>query len=96
MKPTTTDINSLAESPFLSIHWMDLPDYIAAAEDIDGELDPMEFWRSHRDTLHSWAAAAFKVVLVQPYAPSERVFSLLKQSFGDNNIMHYKITLYHL
>ena len=97
MRPSNTDIDALIVFPFLSGNLdglkRELPAYTAAAEGIDPDYDVLTFWKDHKATLPSWAAAAAKVLLVQPSsAASERVFSLLKQSFGDqqyNSLQDY-------
>ena len=81
-------VDSLVAFPFLtnSVAALkgELPQYVAAAEDVSPTHDPLKFWKEHQDTLPAWAAAARQVLLVQPSsAASERVFSLLKNSFGE-------------
>ena len=88
INPSVADVDSLAAFPFLvgtlTNLKTELPAYLAASEDIDPQFCPLEFWRRHKDTLPSWADACRKVLLVQPSsAASERVFSILKQSFGE-------------
>lgn len=88
MQPSCADVDSLPAFPFLSGSLdalkSELPAYLAASEDIDASYDPLEFWKRHRSSLPGWAAALLKVLLVQPSsAAAERVFSILKQSFGD-------------
>ena len=89
MKPSVAEVNKLAVFPFLSSANVDalkaeFPAYLAAAEDIDQDYQSLEFWRRHKNTLPTWTASLSKVLLVQPSsAASERVFSILKQSFGD-------------
>jgi len=88
MRPSNSDIDTLEALPFLSgcLDGLksELPAYIAASEDVDPDYDPMDFWRSCKEASPSFAAALSKVLLVQPSsAASERVFSLLKESFSD-------------
>ena len=46
-------------------------------------IDPLDWWRAHSADLPHWSTAAADVLLVQPSsAAAERVFSLLKASFG--------------
>lgn len=62
----------------------ELPTYLARVADLDREFDPVEWWKINASTLPHWSMAAQKVILVQPsLAAAERVFSLLKASFGD-------------
>lgn len=72
-----------------------LPDYIAKAisapDDFDDLTGTLPWWKATAQDLPSWAAAAQKMVLVQPSsaaaerssAAAERVFSLLVAMFGD-------------
>ena len=81
-------VDSLATFPFLTLALPALkeefPHYIAAAEDIDSSYNPLTFWKGHEDDLPNWSKAARQVLLVQPSsASSERVFSLLRNSFGE-------------
>ena len=47
-------------------------------------MDPLEWWKLNCSELPSWSTAAKMALLVQPSSGSaERVFSLLKYSFGD-------------
>ena len=62
----------------------ELPAYLAEVADISPSFSPLEWWKMHSAELPIWSAAASKVLLVQPSsAVSERVFSLLNASFGD-------------
>ena len=64
-----------------------LHQYIAAAEDVNSEYSPLDFWKSHETVLPAWAEAVKKVLLVQPSsAAPECTFSLLKCSFGDQQL----------
>ena len=88
MQPDSGMVDSLVSFPFLtsSISALkdELPHYIASSEDVNPTHDPLEFWKDHQDTLPAWAAAARQILLVQPSsAASERVFSLLRNSFGE-------------
>ena len=67
----------------------DFPLYVAGAEDVDPSYDPLVFWKEHESTLPTWSQAARQVLLVQPSsAASERVFSLLRNSFGERQHSH--------
>ena len=79
MQPDATAVDSLSAFPFLvdatSGLKAELPTYLAKAADVR---------KANATELPCWSAAARKVLLVQPSsAASERVFSLLKASFGD-------------
>ena len=57
------------------------PQYVTATEGISTTYSPLRFWKGHAFLLPAWAAAVWKVV--QPSsATSERVFSLLNNSFS--------------
>ena len=88
INPSVSSIDSLSAFPFLSSEIpalkQELPLYQAAAQDVDPSFDPLLFWRRHESELPTWAKAARQVFLVQPSsAASERVFSLLRNSFGE-------------
>lgn len=87
MKPTVADVDMLEVFTFFNSATIDglkseLSAYIAAAEDVSSEIDPMMWWKSHEAELPKWANACKLVVLVQPSsAAAERVFSILSSSF---------------
>ena len=60
----------------------ELHKYVRAVEDLDPNVDILEWWKSHEQDLPFWSSALKDVLLVQPSsAASERVFSLLQNSF---------------
>ena len=71
----------------------ELPDYLARAADTSTDIPPLEWWKRNADALPNWSEAANKILLLQPSsAAAERVFSLLKNSFGeqqDNSLQDY-------
>ena len=81
-------VDSLQIFPFL-IHLVPLlkgkmPLYIAKTADISEDMDPLEWWKLNAGELPYWSLAAHKVLVLQPSsATAERVFSLLKGSFSD-------------
>ena len=88
MQPDITVVDSLSVFPFLVDATaglkVELPTYLAKAADVSPSFSPLEWWKANATELPCWSAAARKVLLVQPSsAASERVFSLLKSSFGD-------------
>ena len=90
MQPDANSIDGLVAFPFLNdqdtllLLKKELPDYIAKATDVSAEMDPLEWWSRQEENLPHWSAAVRKVVLVQPSsAAAERVFSLLKATFSD-------------
>ena len=90
LKPTAVDIDSLTAFPFLNSEVIDglkseLPEYLAAAEDVSDKVDVIEWWKSHEESgrLPNWTRTCRLVFLVQPSsAAAERVFSLLTNSFS--------------
>ena len=88
INPSVASIDLLSAFPFLTSEIpalkQELPLYQAAAQDVDPSFDPLLFWKCHERDLPTWAKAARHVLLVQPSsAASERVFSLLRNSFGE-------------
>ena len=90
LKPTAIDIDSLTAFPFLNSEVIDglkseLPEYLAAAEDVSDKVDVIEWWKSHEENgrLPYWTRTCRLVLLVQPSsAAAERVFSMLTNSFS--------------
>ena len=90
--PSASELDTLNSFPFLhdSLNGLksELPAYLAASEDVSPDFCPLEFWKRHKNSLPSWVAVVRKVLLVQPSsAASERVFSILKQSFGEQQAL---------
>ena len=57
----------------------ELPAYLAAAEDVSTEIEPVAWWKSHSTEPPKWADAFRYILLVQPSsAAAERVFSILQ------------------
>uniref|UniRef100_A0A1X7TYF9 HAT C-terminal dimerisation domain-containing protein n=1 Tax=Amphimedon queenslandica TaxID=400682 RepID=A0A1X7TYF9_AMPQE len=89
LKPHASDLNQLACISFINSQAIEelkseLPKYMARAKDIDKEVCPLNWWKQNQDDLPVWSREAKKVFLLQPSSASvERVFSLLKSSFGD-------------
>ena len=96
MKPDNTMNDSLMIFPFFTHAIIDklkteLPTCVAKAADVSSDMDPLEWWKLHSSELPSWSSAAKKALLVQPSSGSaERVFSLLKSSFGDQQDLSLK------
>lgn len=60
-----------------------MPQYIAKTADVSQKLDILEWWKINADEIPC-SSAARKVLLLQPSsAATERVFSLLKATFSD-------------
>ena len=61
-----------------------MPLYIAKTADVSEEMDPLEWWKLNASELPYWSSAAHKVLVLQPSsAAPERVISLFKASFSD-------------
>ena len=60
----------------------ELPNYLAAAEDVSAQVDPLTWWKIHEDDLVPlWAKACKMVYSVKPSSlAAERVFSILQAS----------------
>ncbi len=90
MHPTPSDINDLSVFPFFPSSVIEelkkeLPNYLSVAEDVSSAIDPVAWWRDHEYRLPNWARACKYITLIQPSsAAAERVFSLLSNSFKDN------------
>ena len=88
MLPTASDVDQLSAFSFLTSMVLsnlkaELPTYVAKADGVDPNL-PLRWWKNNCDFLPHWSALARQILLVQPSsAAAERVFSLLANSFGD-------------
>ena len=91
-KPERIALTSLSTFSFITEPVLlnlkkEFPLYVAAVEDISSELDAILFWKQYANNIPTWKEAAAKVILLQPSsAAAERVFSLLKNSFGDQQL----------
>ena len=90
IKPSASDIGRLRIFPFLDSDSIidglkvELPKYLATAEDISPEIDRLEWWKKHECDLPYWSQACKNVLLMQPSAAAaERVFSILSSSFTE-------------
>jgi len=88
IQPMAMDIDDLQAFPFLvgdiSRLKTELPTYLAQAADVSTGVDTLRRWKDHSEDLPCWSSATKKVFLLQPSsAAAERVFSLLKNTFGD-------------
>ena len=58
--------------------------YLARVNDLHEEFNLLDWWKSNASVLPNWSSIARKIMLLQPSsAAAERVFSLLKASFGE-------------
>ena len=98
MKPNVAHIDLLKSFLFLSDQVLEnlkleLPNYLAKATDSSSDIIVIDWWLQHKDELPHWSSAAQKIALVQPSSAAvERVFSMLKASFGpqqDNSLQDY-------
>ncbi|PFX14310.1 DNA-directed primase/polymerase protein [Stylophora pistillata] len=92
LRPTDASVESLRAFPFLDSDAIinglkaELPVYLAAAEDVNvlSEEQKVEWWHRQEERLPRWATAVKQVLLIQPSsAAAERVFSILKASFNE-------------
>ena len=89
LKPDVSHVNALQIIPFFRDDELEklkaeLPSYLAKADDISDELDPLEWWKLNATALPYWSNAVKKVLAIQPSsAAAERVFSLLNSGFGN-------------
>ena len=91
IQTTASDLDQLKVFPFLedssvlSNLKVELPSYLAKASQVNSDFDVLEWWKLHEDQLPHWSSAVKKGLLLQPSsAASERVFSLLNNSFNDS------------
>ena len=69
------------------LEWLksELPWYIAKSDGVSTEFDKLAWWKIHQHELPNWSKACKTALLIQPSsAAAERVFSLLNNSFKDN------------
>ena len=91
MQPKATDLDSLKTLPFidesvLSTLKAELPSYLTKASQLSStsNFDLLVWWKNNKTNLPHWSGVAQKVFLLQPSSgAAERVFSLLNNSFSD-------------
>lgn len=91
MQPdTAAAVNALRCVPFFDADNViqplqrELAAYQALTDDIAGETNVLEWWSQHSEEIPSWTSACKQILLLQPSsAASERVFSLLQNSFNN-------------
>ncbi len=90
LKPTSDDIDNLQVLPCLSVEKIaqlkqELPLYMGITDGISADVNKLEWWKNHEIDLPKWSNACRSVLLLQPSsAAAERVFSILTNSFSDN------------
>ena len=100
MKPDISIVKTLENFTFLNRQNIldnlksEFPQYIAKAVDTSPDVDTIDWWMNHSEDFPNWSSSAAQmVVLVQPSSAAvERVFSILKVSFGhmqDNSLQEY-------
>ena len=84
-KPDSTTVETLRSFKFLDKDEVvqnlksELPAYLALAEDLSDEIDPLKWWEKNEGVLPFWSNACKKVLLCQPSSASvERVFFTFK------------------
>ena len=89
LRPVANDVDIVTSVAFLDDPALianlknELPMYLAKADGIDNDVDPIGWWKANEADLPFWSAAAKLVLLMQPSsASSERVFSILTTTFG--------------
>ena len=88
--PASSDLDQLDLFPFIKSSDLlalksELASYLAKASQVnpEGNFDLLKWWNTHETELPCWSATFKKVLLIQPSsAASERVFSLLNNSFN--------------
>ena len=89
MKPTASDLDCLSAFPFFDANFIlklksELPTYLSKCADTERDYCVLQWWKQNSLELPYWAEAARKALLVQPSsAASERVFSMLKATFNE-------------
>ena len=90
VQPVAADVDLLSVFLFINVASVEglkaeLPIYLVRAAHMNPQnFDAVEWWKQNEDQLPQWSLAAKMVFLVQPSsAASERVFSILNNSFGD-------------
>ena len=92
VKPQNAALNSLSVLSFITdsvlVHLKEeYPLYAAAAEAISTECEAVTFWKRYANNIPKWKEIAAEVLLLQPSsAAAEHVFSILKNSFGDQQL----------
>ena len=101
IQPTAASVDELKVYPFLNEQTIldnlksELSVYMAKAAGVTPvpAAEVLTWWKNHSNELPHWSDALKKVLLVQPSsAAAERVFSILKSSFGpqqDHSLQDY-------
>jgi len=104
LNPDASSVDALSAIPFFNQEEVaalknELPSYLAKIDTVSNDnddspnIDCLNFWKSSESTLPLWAAAAKKILVVQPSSAAvERVFSMLNNAFKDqqqNSLQDY-------
>ena len=98
LKPTAADVDGLSVFPFIKLQHISklkekLATYLAKAEGTSVHVNHLEWQKQGAAAVPTWAATARKILAMQPSsAATERVFSLLKSGFSnqqDNSLQDY-------
>ena len=88
-RPVANDVDVVSSITFLNDVTLienlknELPRYIAKADGIAVDVDPVGWWKTNEVELPCWSTAAKLILLMQPSsAASERVFSILTTTFS--------------
>ena len=91
LRPTPEEVNALRAFPFLDSNEIitnlqkERPHYLTEAKDVElQEGEQLRWWFDHSNHLPHWSTAVKLLALVQPSsAAAERIFSLLRAAFND-------------
>lgn len=90
MQTNANAIDDLAVFPFmndltiLSQLKVELPEYLAKAEDVSSDMAPLEWWARQNTAYLTGQLQLIKIILIQLFSAAvERVFNLLKASFNE-------------
>ena len=90
IQPDAAAVNTLRCVPFFDADNViqrlqrELAAYQALTDDVAGEINELKWWSQHSKEIPSWASARKQILVLQPSsAASERVFSLLQNSFNN-------------
>ena len=92
IKPECASLTNLLVFPFITPSNLaelkeEFPKYVALTEEVSSDYTILNFWKDHAAAIPKWSNAARKILLLQPSsAAAERVFSVLNNSFGDQQL----------
>ena len=93
LNPDASSVDALSAIPFFNQEEVaalknELPSYLAKIDTVSNDnddspnIDCLNFWKSSESTLPLWAAAAKKILVVQPSSAAvERFLSMLNDAF---------------